>query len=492
MIINQNIPALQNLNELNSKSKNVAKDMQTLASGKRINQAADDAAGMTISQKMKAQIKGLKQASQNIEDGISLVNTAESALGNIQNPNLQRMRELAVQAANDTLSKEDRQTIQKEIDEIKGNIRGIAENTEFNTRQLLAPSKVGDPDKPTTGGGKADVVFFIDDSGSMSEQIDMVKDGIESFAGDLSAYGDVRIGTVSTLEENTGRTMALTEDIEEVKNHLDSVHVANGGATSYPYQKMMDYAPDGNQAEDLSYANDSNKVFVLLTDTGDESDLLSNDVDQTTYPSQQEVRNKLDQHQIFSYVFGVEDRGTGDNTFDDESEYDQIADEMFIPETTEDISQNISPELSDKIINDTDLGEPAEELNPIKLQVGPNNGDKFTIELFDARPENLGIGNVKVDPQEKANEAIALVDEAIQKVSEQRSKFGSYENALEHTLNNVTNAEVQLTKSRSKIKDADMASEVMSLNQHKVQLQAAMSMFTQANQNPQSLLQFLE
>lgn len=136
MRINHNIPALRTLNELNHVNKKSADTMERLSSGLRINSAADDAAGMAIANKMDAQIRGLKQANRNTMDGISLIQTAEGAL-NETHAILQRMRELAVQASNETNSDEDKEKINLEVEQLKEEIDRIAEHTQFNTKNLL-------------------------------------------------------------------------------------------------------------------------------------------------------------------------------------------------------------------------------------------------------------------------------------------------------------------------------------------------------------------
>jgi flagellin len=141
MIINHNISALSTLNNLNKNNKNVSNHLKRLSTGIKINSAADDAAGLAISEKLRAQIRGLSQAQKNIQDGISLVQTAEGALSEIQD-SLQRMRELAVQAGNGTLTIEDRKDIQSEISQLNDGLKDIVNETEFNTKKLLTKLQV--------------------------------------------------------------------------------------------------------------------------------------------------------------------------------------------------------------------------------------------------------------------------------------------------------------------------------------------------------------
>ncbi|MED4976985.1 flagellin [Heyndrickxia faecalis] len=150
MIINHNIAALNTLNHLNAANNAQSKSMQKLSSGLRINSAADDAAGLAISEKMRSQIRGLDQASRNAQDGISLVQTAEGAL-NETTDILQRMRELSVQAANDTNTDDDRKEIQKEMNQLTSEVNRIGNTTEFNTQKLLDGTKAVSTSGATSG-----------------------------------------------------------------------------------------------------------------------------------------------------------------------------------------------------------------------------------------------------------------------------------------------------------------------------------------------------
>lgn len=160
MIIKHNISSLKTNNKLHINREKTATNLEKLSSGYKINRAGDDAAGLAISEKMRGQIRGLDMAGKNVQDGISLIQTAESGLGNIQDPNLQRLRELAIQSANDTLTDADRQLIQKDVEQVKKGINDIANNTHFNGINLLDGSAIFSSNPPTpqstisaTGGG---------------------------------------------------------------------------------------------------------------------------------------------------------------------------------------------------------------------------------------------------------------------------------------------------------------------------------------------------
>ncbi|MBP1931472.1 flagellin [Ammoniphilus resinae] len=416
----------------------------------------------------------MEQAERNVQDGISLIQTAEGGLSIIENPLLQRMRELAVQASNGTLTPEDRQIIQKEMDHIKEAINDIANDSEFNEIKLLRPPVI-QGNEGSISDPKADIIFLIDDSGSMQGGIDEVTKGISSFVNDLSTYGNVRVGTVSTV--HPGRNLPLTDDISIIKNHLSTVHIATSG-TSTPYQHMIDYAPSGSMGSTLGYDSNSKKIFVLLTDTYNESGSVS----------ETDVKSTLDTNNIFSYVFGIHIIGSK-NYFSYSESYDEFANKIFIPSTPDEIASNISPGLAEQIITDSGFGQ-EKIFEPVILHVGANSWDTFTIHLLDARTPNLGIDDVVVDTISEAQDAIGKIDEAIQTVSSERTKFGAYQNTLEHINNNVANYKINLTKAESLIRDADLPKEFSNLTNKKILLESSQAMLAQANQ--QSVLQFLK
>lgn len=178
MRINLNLNALNALRDVNKNSIQTGRSMEKLLSGLRINKSGDDAAGMVISEKMRMKIRGLEKVSRNIQDGISMVQTTEGALNEIHSV-LQRMRELSIQASNETFSNDDRNKMQQEIDEMKGNITNIVNDTEFNHIKVLRPPVI--EKTPISNAGKTDIVFIIDKTGSMQHVIDNVESNLETF-----------------------------------------------------------------------------------------------------------------------------------------------------------------------------------------------------------------------------------------------------------------------------------------------------------------------
>ncbi|GHV32171.1 hypothetical protein FACS1894167_15090 [Synergistales bacterium] len=229
MRINTNVPALQSYNALTAVNSNLQKSIQKLSTGLRINSAADDAAGLAISEKMRAQFRGLDQAARNAQDGISMIQTAEGALGEVHSI-LQRMRELAVQAANDTLTAEDRSYVQLEVDQLKAEINRISTTTQFNRKQLL--------------DGSASALWS---SSELSTEV-MVRGGLEEvdqFGQKVSAEGNYRVeitaepGVGQAQKSNVYTVSSRTEAISGWRysqRELEMTHTQvfmNDGASAY-------------------------------------------------------------------------------------------------------------------------------------------------------------------------------------------------------------------------------------------------------------------
>jgi len=202
MNISGNFTSLSNYNKLKKLNKKLEDNFEKLASGNRINQAADDAAGMAISEKMQSQIKGSKKALQNINDGLSMLQTADGGLQSMLDY-AQRMRELAVQATNGTIADQDRQALNKEFQELKAGVDDIAEKTEFGNSEikLLRPPLQDPPPPPPSG--KVDIVFVVDNTGSMAIIQQEAKNNLSSFIDSIKATGvnDIRLGLVEYTDD---------------------------------------------------------------------------------------------------------------------------------------------------------------------------------------------------------------------------------------------------------------------------------------------------
>lgn len=470
MIINHNINATIAYNRANLAGKTKSNAMEKLSSGMRINKAADDSAGSTISQQMRSQIRGLEQASRNIQDGTSLIQTAESGLGEIENPNLQRIRKLCVKASNGTLTDEDRKIIQKEIDEIKNGINDIANNTEFNKIKLLRPPI------SETSLGKADIVFVVDNTGSMSGIQTTVANNITNFIDSITTQGvtDIRMGLVeykdSTINNFDFSGSKWTNDTSDIYNGLLQLASTNSGATENAMQALTETSnyydfrsnDNGNQTKHI--------IFITDEDADDDVDLPS-----TLSLIQSD---------------GIQVSGVYYTTAGDVSEFNTTIG------STGGVSVNLSDanwddQLSSIIGSHIVSSAGTKKMPVLNLQVGANSGQEFKVELFDARTKNLGIDSIKVDSIKEAEKSLKKVDKAIELVSNQRSKFGAYENALEHIKNNVENYNYNITSAESRISDADMAKEMMKMTKGSIIEQSAQSILKQAQKIPESVIDLM-
>ncbi|MBU3155076.1 flagellin [Clostridium estertheticum] len=488
MIINHNINALTAYNKSNAAGKAKSSAMEKLSSGLRINSAADDAAGSAIDQKMKAQIRGLEQASRNIQDGVSLVQTAEAGLGSIQNPNLLRMRELIIQALNGTLNQDDRMKIQNELESVKSSINDIANNTEFNKIKVLTvPIQDTEDTTQPTPSTKLDIVFMVDNSGSMAGNINTVKSGIEGFVAGLNGVADTKVAIVNLCARNPYNIKDFESNPIQIANNLNGLSAAQVTA---PYEIIQNAIPGGTIGSDLSYRQDSKKIFIIFTDTNNESS-ISTETDAKNAVEGSNISIGLDSDDIQTYVFGM------GGSFPDDA-FNEIADytggKIYHPSSSTDISDKLKNDLTLDIKNSIPSSTPTQqqdEMSTLELQVGANSKQQFKVQLFDARTINLGIDDVTVNTIEEGKNSLEKVDKAIQTVSAERGKFGSYQNALEHVYNNVGNYGYNLTGADSRISDADMAKEVMEMTKSSIIQQSAEAMLKQSDEMQKSVINLM-
>jgi flagellin len=356
MRIMNNIMALNAHRQLGINQTNSSKSMERLSSGMRINRAGDDAAGLAISEKMRGQIRGLKQAARNAQDGISLIQTAEGAL-NETHAILQRMRELATQSATDTNTGVDRDEIQKEINQLAEEINRIAETTEFNTQNLL--------------GGDFKAKFHI--GANQGQNVELAINAMD--AQSLKVGGEIKL----EVEEESG---------------VEVLGVANQDIL-----KVVD--EDGTET-------------TVAVKIGDDYFALSD-------------------------VVAVDGGGNA------KLAAKAGAEELAYTEATSD--------------------------DPAMLTM---SGD-----------------GINVSSQKSADIAITVINDAIETVSAERSKLGAMQNRLEHTIANLGTSAENLQAAESRIRDLDMAEEIMAFTKNNILQQAATAMLAQANMAPQSVLQLL-
>lgn len=469
MKINHNISALVANGHLSNTNKALDKSLERLSSGYRINRAADDSAGMAISQKMKTQIRGLEQSSRNASDGISVIQTAEGALTEVE-AMLQRARELSVQAANGTNTPEDREAIQSEIEQLKSEIQRISDDTEFNKKSLLN----GDLDRKTySDNTKVKLVSLSDKVNSQQYKITVTQEGraaelIAGAAPAVPASGMVNEGTIliNGEEVTIKKGESLDEALTEIKKVCDRVGV------------NVDYSGNGRLVFTANEAGSHRSIDIKA------SAALATELGLPTGESTG-TDAKISVKTNVAGVDTVNDGFTSTTTYIAKGNLVTITDQDGFEMQIE-ISEGAAANAGG-VANITVL-----DAGPMTLQIGANEGQTVDISVPEVSPKTLGIENLNVLTASGASEGITILDEAIEMVSSIRAKLGAYQNRMEHAIANLDVAAENLTEALSRIEDVDMAEEMATYTQKNVLAQAGVSMLSQANERPQQVLSLLQ
>ncbi len=463
MIVQHNITAMNANRMLGLTTGSLSKSTEKLSSGYRINRAADDAAGLTISEKMRKQIRGLDQASTNAEDGVSAVQTAEGALTEVHSM-LQRMNELAVQASNGTNSQDDRQAIQDEISQLTTEIDRVAETTKFNETYLLKGDK-----------GTKDITLEAHDAG-LKGSLTNNGDGTATFVMDALEAGDsVSIG---------GKNYTIGSTKDEVEGEYDN-QVTKAG------DKVTINGKEITIVDAYTTPGDADKVKAEQAEgkytSADAKALI-------TEGSTVKFANGKSMKAMKGATDGIDDE---DNSIITAAHaYDLAKDELLA-------ANQIGVTKGTPAVTATDnsfaitLGK-AEVANTLSfsLHVGSDADmtNKIQVNIETMNSDYLGIKNLNVadDSGKAATYAIDAIADAVAKVSEQRSALGAVQNRLEHTIDNLDNVVENTTSAESRIRDTDMAEEMVNYSKNSILQQAGQSMLAQANQANQGVLSLLQ
>lgn len=506
MRINHNISALKANNQLTKTNNALDKSLEKLSSGFRINRAADDAAGMAISQKMKTQIAGLDQGSRNASDGISVIQTAEGALSEVESM-LQRMRELAVQSANGTNTADDRASIQAEIDQLNEEIQRISDTTEFNTKTLLN----GDIDQQSySNNTSVNLVSMSDAVTNQVYKLTVTEDARQAvLVGAPIVDADAVItaaqaGTINIngteIEVTAGQT--ISEVYANIRNTCDNLNIDVFPSTTA--------TPSITSPETAGYTAttlvDGTSLVFVSEEYGDDQEinLICDDDD---------LRAALGLASSAS-VKGIDAKVTLDLTSGFKSTSTVAIDGKTITVTdSNDFEMVFEAEAGASATTFTDkkitaagvvgaegvvLGAPSPasitilDAGPMQLQIGANEGQTMKVRIPEISPKTLGIDTVNLCTDDGAQAAIDLLDNAITKVTAIRAKLGAYQNRLEHSISNLDTTSENMTEALSRIEDVDMAEEMANYTQKNVLAQAGTSMLAQANERPQTVLSLLQ
>ena len=395
MRINTNLNAMTALNSATKNTALAGSSMEKLSSGLKINKAADNATGLAISEKMRSQIRGLDQASQNTQDGISVVQTAEGAIEEVGNI-VQRMRELAVQGANETNTGSDRAKISEELTQLHEEIDRIAESTQFNGKDLLNGKNEVRTETvytPTAGTGAKDVI---------------VQDGFD--------FEELGTSDLKVTTSKNGQTPTIS---------------LGGNLANKGYEVSTDGMDgDGKLQEDSK---------VIITDSNGKK---------LTFTV------KTTQTQVGEVTLGK--------------------------------IENSQKSISGK---------------EISLQVGANTSDSQTlkVKIENVSTDSLGLEKDTITKMAKegakgttaANDMIKSLDKALERVNTSRANLGAMQNRLETTASNLTTSNENLTAAESRIRDVDVAEEMMNLSKLNLINQAAQAMMSQAKSQPEGVMQLL-
>ena len=526
MVVQHNMAAMNANRMLSGVSSAQSKSTEKLSSGYRINRAADDAAGLSISEKMRSQIRGLNQASTNAQDGISLIQTAEGAL-NEQHSILQRMRELSVQASNGTETNEDREAVQNEIEQLQSELTRISDTTEFNTMKLLDGSQSGSKVQASVSKSAESNLKTVEATAQVNKMAAAVAE---------NDGGDSKL-SVTVLDKNGNAT---TTEVTVSYNKTSGKFTANG--------KDLTTAGTPNNDADATKVGDALKEALEATDFGKNYD-ITNNAGKLTFTAKE--KGSTSDAILTSNDGGATTEATTKTQNTGTEEYKQIAEGIGAYDGSGNIEDKIFTVNGEKFLYVTDpakLGDDYKDVNYVKvtgtsgslatdgtdtktmaalikaktgieaeadnaakttlnlkpsstatgkgieLQIGANEGQTMNFTLDDMSADALGVGgnNVNLSTQDSAKTATTTIDAAIKKVSAARGRMGAVQNRLEHTINNLDTASENLQTAESRIRDTDMAEEMVNYSKNNILAQAGQSMLAQANQSNQGVLTLLQ
>ena len=468
MVVQHNMQAANANRMLGITSGAQAKSTEKLSSGYKINRAADDAAGLTISEKMRKQIRGLDKASSNAQDGVSSVQTAEGALTEVHSM-LQRMNELAVQSANGTNSSDDRQAIQDEVDQLTTEIDRVAETTKFNEIYLLKGDNSNTKNVYMKGHDAGLKGTLTDGAKSATFTMDALQAGDKyTIAGKEYTIGSATTEVTALIDkanaDATADTANKTVDVNgktyTITYNAAGNTIADADGTAITLDNLKKAVTGGSK---VTYGNTSLTAMTDADTDGvddDDSSIITKDVAETKIKAELLTANNIG---TVDQAATVEDANTanGKTSYTINKGYATVADTL---------SFNLH------------VGADADMTN------------KITVDIDTMNSANLGIKgiNVKDASGTEATYAIDAIADAVAKVSSQRSALGAVQNRLEHTIDNLDNISENTSSAESRIRDTDMAKEMVNYSKNNILAQAGQSMLAQANQSNQGVLSLLQ
>lgn len=474
MKVNQNIAAVISNTQLLRTEDKLTAAIERLSSGLRINNAKDDPAGLAISNKMKQQIAGIEQASRNTQDGTSALNTADGALNEVVSI-IQRMHELAVQAANDTNTVEDREASQQEIVALRKEIDRISKDTEFNTKTLLD----GTLDARVYANG-ADRIYVSDyvPTGTYKVNVtSMAKKATFTTTNNL----------VTEIKINLDQDKSVVLNVNGFKHEI----VYRAGLTDEDIKESIRYAAEKGEV-DTEIAADG-KVTFTSQKLGSEAEL------NISYAVKEKDKDDIETS-ITTTPTGLKDAvvtlrkkpAATDSNFESSATATTIGNRVTITDKggfSMDFSIDSDFDPTDTTKNP--LTFEVTDIGTMNIQSGANEAQQISVRIPEISSESLYLDKIDLTTINGATLAMDTLDAALARVSEVRSRIGAYSNRMEHANASLGQTDEDLTAAFSRIKDIDMATEMVEYANQQVLQQAATSVLSQANDIPQQVLQLL-
>ena len=496
MVVQHNLQAMNSSRMLGITSSQQAKSTEKLSSGYRINRAADDAAGLSISEKMRKQMRGLDRASTNASDGVSAVQTAEGALTEVHDM-LQRMNELSVQAANGSNSQSDREAIQNEVSQLTTEIDRVSETTKFNEMYLLK----GDTDP----AAKKTVTMTGHDAGldklrSTANYQSMVTKQNDSSVTFFAFQVDMKNLTAGTSVNIGGKDYTIIKEVTDAqdqdasKSEYAVANIDKSGTLTTDDSKITQGRALQLIAQALGQANYIGDEKASSQNLGS---YIDKDAGTTTTPNDNYGLTATANVKVKkgAYVEKTDTWASVAGTFDGKKEAPLARNAAAGYDTTESITFLVA-KAQDSTVQQSlkfnlHVGADADMNNKIGVGIEEMNAAYLGIKGLDVVGQDKD-GNKIDDGGIAATYAIDAIADAVAKVSAQRSALGAVQNRLEHTINNVDNVVENTTAAESRIRDTDMADEMVTYSKNNILAQAGQSMLAQANQSTQGVLSLLQ
>ncbi len=470
MKISYNATAMRAVNVLNANDSNLSKSTEKLSSGYRINRAKDNPSGYALSRKMRAQLAGLKTASDSIDNGISVLKTADGALNEVQSM-LQRINELSVQGANGTMSSTDREALNKEVIELQDEINRIADTTEFNGQKIL--------------NGTFDLRGYTD---NLNVKVLTYDPSVE--AGQYSVL--LNATSAATDQEPTSETVVTTD---EATNQTTTVKTITSGSTTYTFTTVKDDLTDTVISYD-STATVSKLAYGIESITDQNGNVLVN----PKIESQVGNRLTITADGGFSMTIWLDDTYMSNMLASVTKAYDDAYDTAILNNTalldssvqaiseTYSVSAETDADTQKKYLFTADLTG----IGAMTIQSGANEGQTMDVIVPSVDTATLGIQELDVLTEENATKAITYISDALVELSEIRARIGAFQNRLESAGASGDNTIENMTSALSTIIDTDMSEEYTIYSTNSVLVQATTSVLAQANERPSTVLQLLQ